>query len=134
LSALNDAADRSIRAIVVIDPRWLANEAWRSALVGLLRRRCRAGFLVPADALDRDAVRLIEQYRYLLHPADDAPDWVVRISVGNMAQFRTAVSSVADDILARIVKTDRVRQSPPDNVGPATRPRIANQLDAGQVM
>ncbi|MHC2282154.1 hypothetical protein ACVME8_008797 [Bradyrhizobium diazoefficiens] len=133
MSALEDAADRSIRPIVVVDPRCLANGVWRSTLVGLLQRRRRAGFLVPADAADRDAVRLIEQYRYLLQPADDAPDWVVRISVGNMTQFRTAVSSVADDMLARIVKTDPVRQTPPDNAGPVARPRIANLLDAGQV-
>jgi hypothetical protein len=125
-SALDDAAERSIRAVVVVDPRCLANEVARGALVGLLRRPCRAGFLVPADKRDRDAIRLIGQYRNLLQPADDSPDWVVRISDVDMAQFRTAVSSVADDILARIVRTDRVRRSPPDNEGPATRPRVSN--------
>jgi hypothetical protein len=129
LSALKDATDRSIRPIVVVDPRCLANEAWRRTLVALLQQPCRAGFLVPADAQDRDAVRLIDQYRDLLRPAEDAPDWVVRISVGNIAKFRTAASSVADDMLARIVKTDPVRQNPPDNVGPVTRPRIANRRD-----
>jgi len=126
LSALDDAAERSIRAVVVVDPRCLADEVARNALVGLLRRPCRAGFLVPADKRDRDATRLIGQYRNLLQPADDSPDWVVRISDVDMTQFRTAVSSVADDILARIVRTDRVRRSPPDNEGPATRPRISN--------
>jgi hypothetical protein len=129
LFALVGAADRSIRPIVVVDPRCLANRASRETLIDLLRRRCRAGFLVPADAADRDAVQLIEQYRHLLQPGDDAPNWVVRVSVGNMTQFRTAVSSVADDMLARIVKTDPVRQSPPDNAGPVARPRIANRLD-----
>jgi hypothetical protein len=126
LLALDDAAKRSIRAVVVVDPRCLADEAALNALVALLQEKCRAGFLVPADASDRDAVRLIKQHRQQLQPADDAPDWVVRISEGTMAQFRTAVSSVADDILARIVKTDRVRQNPPDNDGPTTKPRISN--------
>jgi hypothetical protein len=128
------AYDHSIRAIIVLDPRCLENENSRNALIELSRKKFRAGCLIPAETADQNAVRLIEQYRTMLQPPEDAPDWVVRISVGNMAQFRTAVSSVADDILARIVKSDRVRQSPPDNAGPTTLRRIANRLDTEPVV
>jgi TIR domain len=127
-SALSAAAKDSIRSILVVDPYCLANETWRGALVKLLHQPCRAGFLVPADTADLEAMSLVEQYRTLLQPAVDAPDWLVRISIGNIAQFRTAVSSVADDILARIVKNDPVRQKPPDNAGPTSLPRIASRL------
>jgi hypothetical protein len=134
LSSLEASAKDSVRQILVVDPRSLADNTSRGALIRLLQQPCRAGFLVPADATDIPSVRLIEQYRALLQPAENALDWVVRISIGNTAQLQTAVTSVADDILARIVKTDPVRQSPPDNSGPATRPRIANQLDAERIV
>jgi hypothetical protein len=79
LSALQSAAQNSIRPILVVDPRCLAHEAWREALFALLRHSCRAGFLVPADATDSNAIHLIEQYSALLQPTKEAPDWVVRI-------------------------------------------------------
>jgi hypothetical protein len=134
LSALKSAAQNSIRPILVVDPRCLAHEAWREALFALLRHSYRAGFLVPADATDSNAIHLIEQYSALLQPTKEAPDWVVRISTGNITQFQTAVDSVADEILARIVNADRVRQSPPDNDGPTKLKRITNRPDTDRGM
>jgi hypothetical protein len=133
LSRLGAAAKESIRPILLVDPRCLANNITRGTLAAVLQRRCRAGFLVLADSSDQNNARLIRQHEAILRPPDDAPDWVVRISIGNAMQLRTAVSSVADDLLARIVKTDPVRQPPPDNSGPHTRPRIANRLNDGSV-
>jgi hypothetical protein len=127
LNELRLAAESSIRVIVVVDPHSLANNPWRETLIALLQKPCRAGLLLPADAADREAALLIEQYRGALRPASGAPDWVVRPCVGGTAEFRIAVSSVADDIRARIVNTDPVRRNPPENDGPIVRPRITNR-------
>jgi hypothetical protein len=127
LNELRTAAESSMRAIVVVDPRCLANHANRETLIALLQKPCRAGLLLPADTADREAALLIEQYRAALNPTSGAPDWVVRSCVGSTADLRTAVNSVADDIRARIVNSDPVRRNPPENDGPIVRPRITNR-------
>ncbi len=127
LIELRTSAESSIRTIVVVDPRCLENDAWRETLIALLQKPCRAGLLLPANAADREGALLIQQYRAALKPASGAPDWVVRPCVGSAADLRIAVSSVADDIRARIVNTDPVRRNPPENDGPPVRPQITNR-------
>jgi hypothetical protein len=127
LSELSDAADRSIRAMVVADPLSLTNNISTQNLMELLKQPCRAGLLLPADATNRTQITLIDQFCALLKREGYHPNWIVRDSIGNEAQFRTAASSVLHDVRARIVDTDGPCRSPPKNDGPTTLPRIANR-------
>ena len=129
-TALQGATKDSIRPIVIVDPRCLAQGNGLAALTSLLQRQWYTGFVLPVDKMDQELVSQMEKLRPVLQPSADARDWVVvRISIGTMAEFRTAVISVADEILARIVKTAEVRRPHADKAGPNTRPRIANTLD-----
>jgi site-specific DNA-cytosine methylase len=47
-------------------------------------------------------------------------------TVETKSQYVTAVSSVADDMRARIIQNDPVRRPLPQNPGPVMRPRITN--------
>jgi hypothetical protein len=129
VAALRDANEKCIMPLLVLDPRCLADGTARGAFAALFLEQHRAGLLVPADVTDGDARRLIESNRAWLQPFNDAAEWLVRISIGNMAAFRTAISSVVDDIDARLFKTGVVQQKPPDNAGLTTLPRIANRSD-----
>jgi hypothetical protein len=132
LAAIQDAASPSCRTLLVVDPRCLSEESSRAAVVGLLRNPCRAGLLIPADAADEQAKSILESYEPELKSANNEGQWVIRPCVGTMGDFYIGADSVANDLLARIVLTDQVRQVPPDNDGPSVRPRMTNRLEDQQ--
>ena len=101
------------------------------AVVSLLRRQWRGGLVVPVGAADQRSIRLMESIKSDFEITPNEREWiVVRVAEGGVAEFRTAVTSVADDILARIVKHGSVERSTSATIGPSVRPRIANTLDA----
>jgi len=96
-----------------------------------LRYQWRGGIVVPLDASDQQSIRLIESIKPDFEMTPNEREWiVVRVAQGGVAEFRTAVISVADDILARVVKHGSVERSTPATVGPSVPPRIVNTLDA----
>jgi hypothetical protein len=130
LAAMRDTASPSNRALLVLDPRILSNEPSRAALLGLLREPSRAGLLIPADDGDEEAKSNLETYLDQMQSADQGGNWVIRSKgIGTIGDFHIGIDSVANDLLARIVVTDPVRQSPPDNAGPLVRPRMTNRLE-----
>jgi hypothetical protein len=130
LAEMRDTASASGRALLVLDPRVLSDEPSRAALFGLLRERCRAGLLIPADDGDEEAKSNLETYLDQLQSADQEGNWVIRSKgIGTIGDFHIGIDSVAGDLLARIVVNDPVRQSPPDNAGPLVRPRMTNRLE-----
>lgn len=122
LAALGHATEHRVLPILLIDPEALARPNSRAAIVSLLRHPWRGGVIVPLDASGHPSARLDD---FELTPNER--EWiVVRPTQGGVAEFRTAVVSVADEILARIVKHGSVERPTPDTDGPAVRPRITN--------
>jgi hypothetical protein len=100
-------------------------------VASLLRHPWRGGIVVPVDASDQPSIRLMESIKADFAMTPNEREWVVtKTAQGGVVDFRTAVISVADDILARIVKHGSVERSTPATDGPSVRPRIANTLDA----
>jgi hypothetical protein len=126
---LQETTRDSVITILVVDPRCFTDETARKNLVALLGQKRGAGFLVPVAAEDHRTTTLIDQHRERLKPALGS-GWIVRIDIGNRQTFQTAATSVAQGLLASITKTGEVRQSPPDNGGPTTRPQIANSQES----
>jgi hypothetical protein len=130
LAALMDATDKRVLPILFVAPETLGRPEWRTAVVSLLRHQWRGGVVVPVDASDQASIHLIESIKSDFEMTPNEREWiVVRIAQGGVAEFRTGVMSVADDILARIVKHGSVERGPTATVGPSVRPRIANTLD-----
>jgi hypothetical protein len=131
LAVLIDATEERVLPILFVAPTTLARPAWRAAVVSLLHHPWRGGIVVPLDASDQPSIRLIESIRPEFEMTPNEREWVVvRVAQGGVAEFRTAVISVADEILARIVNHGSVERSAPATVGPSVRPRIANTLDS----
>jgi hypothetical protein len=105
----------------------------RNTIIALLRQQYRAGCLVPVSQTDLVALKTIEESRPLLQFTVGSTQTSVRISVGDALEFKTAIVSVADDLLARIVNTDPVRCLPPNNPGPDAQPRISNRPIPGSM-
>jgi hypothetical protein len=131
LAALTDATEKRVLPILLVDPKALASRESRNAVASLLRRAWRGGIVVPVDASDQPSIRLMESIKADFEMTPNEREWVVvRVAQGGVAEFRTAVISVADDILARIVRHGSVERSTPATVGPSAPPRITNMLDA----
>jgi TIR domain len=134
LTALMDATEKRVLPILLVDPEALSGPEWRTKMVSLLRRPWRGGVVVPVDGSDQQSVRLMEGIKSDFEMTPNEREWIVfRIARGGVAEFRTGVISVADDILARIVKHGSVERSAPSTIGPSVRPRIANTLNARRV-
>jgi hypothetical protein len=134
LSSLADATKQCVRPILFVDPKCLAREEWRTAVVSLLRYEWRGGIIIPVDSSDKTSVRLVDQAQSEFQTSPNEREWIiVRISKGRVTEFRTAVISVVDEILARIVEHGAVQRNYPAESGPSTLPRIANTLDRGRV-
>jgi hypothetical protein len=117
--------------ILFVAPETLGWPEWRMAVVSLLRRPWRGGLVVPVGASDQRSIRLMESIKSDFELTPNEREWIViRVAQGGVAEFRTAVISVADDILARIVKHGSVERSTSATIGPSVRPRITNTLDA----
>jgi hypothetical protein len=59
-------------------------------------------------------------------------EWiVVKVAEGGVTEFRTAVISVGDDILARIVKHGSVERSTSATTGPSMRPELPTRWIRG---
>jgi hypothetical protein len=132
-SVLDTSATNSVRPIIVVDPLCLPKEPVRNTIIALLRQQYRAGCLVPVSQTDLVALKTIEESRPLLQFTVGSTQTSVRISVGDALEFKTAIVSVADDLLARIVNTDPVRCLPPNNPGPDAQPRISNRPIPGSM-
>jgi hypothetical protein len=131
LAALMDATEKRVLPILLVAPNALARPEWRAAMASLLHHPWRGGIVVPLDASDQPSIRLIDSIKSDFEMTPNEREWiVVRVALGGVAEFRTAVISVADDILARIVKHGSVERSTPATVGPSVPPRIVNTLDA----
>ena len=131
LAALMNATDKRVLPILFVAPETLGRPEWRMAVVSLLRRQWRGGLVVLVDASDQRSIRLMESIKSDFEMTPNEREWiVVRVALGGVAEFRTAVISVADDILARIVKHGSVERSTSATIGPSVRPRITNTLDA----
>jgi hypothetical protein len=135
LAALIDATEKRVLPIVLVDPKALARPEWLAAVASLLRHPWRGGVVVPVDASDVCSPHGGIKADLELTPNER--EWiVVRVAQGGVAELRTALISVADDILARIVMHGSVERHPPATVGPvplSARPRIANTLDTERV-
>jgi hypothetical protein len=132
VAAIQDDAARSGRPLLILDPRSLADETSRTAILALLNRPHRAGLLIPADVSDAEAIALVEAHKDKLQAADHSGKWVIRTIVGTLADFHVATDSVDSDLLARRVLNDPVRQSLTENGGPREMPRMTNRLDDRQ--
>jgi hypothetical protein len=132
VAAIQDTIGSSGRPLLILDPRSLAQENSRTAILELLNHPCSAGLLAPADTSDVEATALVKAHKNELQAADQKGKWVIRTMVGTMADFHVAVDSVDSELLARRVLTDPVRQSPPQNDGPSMRPQMTNRLDDQQ--
>jgi hypothetical protein len=136
-AALNDATEKRVLPILLVDPSALARPEWRAAITSLLRRQWRGGVVVPVDASDKPSAHLMESIKGDLELTPNEREWiVVRVAQGGVAELRTALISVADDILARIVMHGSVERHPPATFGPvplSVRPRISNMLDTERV-
>jgi hypothetical protein len=122
------ASTKNSIAVVLLDPACLLKEPMRDGLKGLIAEGTwRGGFLIPSGSLDTEDKLNTEEYRRLL---DVQPEHqqriVIRRTSGSMAEFRSALLSVLDDILARIIKNGELQQEIPDNAGPEKIPRITN--------
>jgi hypothetical protein len=126
--AVREATRDSGQVIFVLDPVSLSDESSRRAVMDLLREPCGAGLLVPADAGRADAKALVEAYQDELRSGHQSGNWVVRTALGTMADFHIAADSVFQDLLARIVASEPLRHSLPENMGPTERPRMTNRL------
>jgi hypothetical protein len=105
LTALMDATEKRVLPILLVDPEALSGPEWRTKMVSLLRRPWRGGFIVPVDRSDQLSVRLMESIKSDFEMTPNEREWIVfRIVQSSVAEFHTGVISVADDILARIVK------------------------------
>ena len=131
-SVLTDATAKYVRPILFVDPACFAREKWRTGLIALLRRDWRGALLVPVDNSDSESTRLVESFRLDLQLSPNERERIVIRISRSITEFRTAVISVVDEILARIVKDGIVQRSQPENDGPNTRPRITNVLDAAK--
>ena len=131
LAALMNATDKRVLPILFVALETLARPEWRTAVVSLLRRQWRGGLVVPVGASDQRSIRLMESIKSDFEITPNEREWiVVKVAEGGVTEFRTAVISVGDDILARIVKHGSVERSTSATIGPSVRPRIANTLDA----
>ena len=131
LAALMDATEKRVLPILLVDPKALGRPEWRAAVASLFRHPWRGGIVVPVDASDQPSIHLMESIKADFEPTSNEREWVVvRVAQGGVVEFRTAVISMADDILARIVEHGSVERSTPATLGPSVRPRIANTLDA----
>ena len=131
LAALTDATEKRVLPILLVAPETLGRPEWRAAVVSLLRHPWRGGIVVPVAASDQLSIRLVQGIKSDFEMTPNEREWiVVRVAQGGVAEFRTGVISVADDVLARIVKHGSVERSTPATIGPSARPRIANTLDA----
>jgi hypothetical protein len=130
LAALMDATGKRVLPILFVAPETLGRPEWRTAVVSLLRHPWRGGIVVPVDAADQASISLVESIQSDFDMTPNEREWIVIKVAKGVAEFRTGVISVADDILARIVKHGSVERSTRATIGPSTRPRIANTLDA----
>jgi hypothetical protein len=128
VAKLNTAVGEGARAILIVDPYIFESDIVRNALMALFKSPTRAGFVIPIDSDDNKARGIMETHSSLIKTIGTGNDWIIRISIGGQEDFKTAISSVCDEILATLVRTSRVWQSPPDNGGPATQPRISNSI------
>jgi hypothetical protein len=121
------ATQNYARPILLVDPRAAADAAGFRAVRDLITQDWLGGVIVPAAAEDQEAVRRADRFRNALQlPAGRSERLVIRGATLTAAEFRTAVISLADEILSRIVQFGIVRRNPPLNDGPAARPRISN--------
>jgi hypothetical protein len=125
---LSAATATNTIVIVFVDPLCLGNEVVRDKVKGLIREGTwRGGFLIPIESSDAEALSITEQFRDVLDvPPEHQQRIVLRRTSGSVTDFRIALFSVLDGILARIVKHGEVHQKIPDNPGPKTKPRITN--------
>ena len=101
LAALMDATEKRVLPILLVAPEALGRSEWRAAMTSLLRHPWRGGIVVPVEASDQPSVRLIESIKPDFELTPNEREWVVvRVAQGGVAEFRTAMISVADDILA----------------------------------
>jgi hypothetical protein len=134
-NALAGAKADSSRLVIVVDPHCLARVDWQAVLTELLQAEWYVGLVVPVDRTDQLSVSLVERVAPTLQPPPAAQERVVvRISIGTLAEFRTALVSVAAEVLSRIVTTADVPRPHPEKNGFATRPRIANTLNPARGM
>jgi TIR domain len=132
-TVLEKATADNVRPILFIHPASLGDPQSRAALVGLMSREWRGGVVLPVDASDAAGVAMVERFEATLQPPPNRRNWIVirsSATTRTIDGFRTAVLSVASEILARIVEHADVRQPPAAGDGPPNRPRIANTLDA----
>jgi hypothetical protein len=125
---LTAATRTNTLAVLILDPFCLAESEIRDRLSRLVvQGTWRGGFLIPADSSDEEALRLTTQHKDIFEISSDHEQQVVVCqAAGSVYDFRVAVLSVLDEILARIVKHGEIQQTFPDNAGPVTRPQITN--------
>jgi TIR domain len=125
---LSAATATNTIAIVLLDPLCLGNEVVRDKVEGLIREGTwRGGVVIPIGSFNAEALSITEQFRDVLEvPPEHQQRIVIRRSSGSVVDFRIALLSVLDGILARIVKHGEVHQKIPDNPGPKTKPSITN--------
>jgi hypothetical protein len=127
---LDEATREQTTPILFIDPQDLADAGVARQVRDLILKSWRGGVIIPAP--DAAAVQVANRFfQDLALPPERLPDLVIRAEPPSTAEaFRTAVISVADDVLARIAQFGQVQRPVPDNGGPASRPRVSNATGA----
>jgi hypothetical protein len=119
-TVLEKATADNVRPILFIHSASLGDDRSRAALVALMSRQWRGGVVLPVDASDGAALAVVEKFESALQPPSERRNWIVirpSATTRTIEGFRTAVLSIASEILARIVEHAEVRQNPPDSVG-----------------
>jgi len=125
---LTAATRTNTLAVLILDPFCLAETEIRDRVSRLVvQDTWRGGLLIPVDSSNAEALRLTAQHKHILEiSTGHEQQVVVRRAAGSIGDFRIALLSILDDILARIVKHGEIYQTFPDNAGPQTKPQITN--------
>ncbi len=113
---LRQATKDQATPVAFIDPRVVDDSTVRA----LIRSDWRGGIIVPAPITQENLANRLEL------SLERSEQMVVRTNLKGKEDFRIAVMSVIDEILARIGRFGEVKNSPRPNDGPTSRPRISN--------
>lgn len=125
---LESASAVNTSVILFVHPECLAVAGARHALESLLATgNWRGGVMVPLDAADQPAIDVVMSAQTFFQLSLDQQQRIaMRTVTGSSEDFRAAMASLLDEVLARIVKHGDIRRDSPDNDGPTKRPSITN--------
>jgi TIR domain len=126
-NTLSAATALNTTTVLLVDPDCLEQARVQEALINLLEGSWRGGFLLPVTASDYDSLQRVESFCARLKLSDEQQDRIVfRRVVGSAGDFRSAMISIVDDVVGRIIKQAEVQRGSPDNSGPEKKPAISN--------